>query len=99
MNHKTLYKHIAAGTLFNGLNFSLIHLNSSSINIPVKKLNNKPRIINCINTLNSNLSKDLKSLTSKYIKEVDGKNDRATIRNYINKDKLYRNIWLIKESI
>jgi hypothetical protein len=62
---------------------------------------NKPRIINCINTLNSNLSKDLKSLTSaaKYIKEVDGKSDRATIRNFINKDKLYRNIWLIKESI
>jgi hypothetical protein len=85
--------------LFNGIKFSLIHLNSSSINIPVKKLNNpnKPRIINCINTLNSNLSKDLKS--SAYIKEVDGKSDRATIRNYINKDKLYRNIWLIKESI
>jgi hypothetical protein len=38
MNHKTLYKHIAAGTLFNGLKFSLIHLNSSSINIPVKNV-------------------------------------------------------------
>jgi len=101
IHHKTLYKHIAAGTLFNGLKFSFIHLNSSSINVPIIKLSNhnKPRIISCINTLNSNLSKDLKSLTSaaKYIKKVDGKSDRATIRNYINTGKLYKKKWLIKE--
>jgi len=103
MHHKTLYKQIAAGTLFNGHRFSLTPLNFSSLNSPILKLDNpnKARIISCINTLNSHLSKDLKSLTSAalYIKEIEGKSDRATIRNYINSGKLYKNKWLINESI
>ena len=90
-----MYKHIRAGTIFNGLKFSFIHLNSYTINKPVIKLSNlnKARIISCINTLYANLSKDLESLISatKYIKEVDGKSDRVTIRNYINTGKLYKN--------
>lgn len=103
LHHKTLYKHIAAGTLFNGHRFSLTPLNLESFNslAPALKLNNpnKGRHINCINTLNTDLSKICDSLLSaaKHIKEVDGKSDRETIRKYIDSGKLYKNKWLISE--
>lgn len=53
----------------------------------------KPRKIKLINTANPDLSKTLDSLNSAtlYIKNIEGKSDKATIRKYINSDKLYKN--------
>ena len=51
--------------------------------------------------MNPDLSKTLDSLNSAtlYIKNIDGKSDKATIRKYINSEKLYKKCWKICEII
>lgn len=58
-------------------------------------------IFKVIHIENPELSITLNSLLSvaDYIKKIDGKSDRATIRKYINTEKLYRNIWKISRNI
>ena len=104
MHHKTLYRHISQGKLFNNHISSLIPLTfsdcSNLISQTISNTNpNKARKIKLINVFNPNLSKTLDSLTAAaaYIKTIDGSSDKATIRNYINSSNLYRKNWLISE--
>jgi hypothetical protein len=91
--------------LFNGLRFSFtpfpgIISGQPFSSILSSSLNNKlkPRKIEFTNTF-SKFTKTFESLTSAaaYIKQVDGASDRATMRKYINSDKLSRKIWIIHE--
>jgi hypothetical protein len=105
LHHKTLYKKISQGILINGLKISLAPLqnNQSSSIIPssdsVINQKLKPRKIQLTNTVKSELSQFFESLSSAaaYIKKVDGKCDKSTLRKYINSDKLYRKIWKVIE--
>jgi hypothetical protein len=95
LHHKTLYKRISEGILFNGLKFSFTPLNNNTYLKPISIVKNsvKSRKIILTNMNNSNVSKTLTSLkaASDYIKKVEGKSDRVTMRKYINSGKLYQN--------
>ena len=103
LHHKTIYKKISQGILINGLKVSLSPISSldlqatSIVSIANSKV--KARQIQLTNIVDPNLSKTLSSISAAaaYIKEVDGKCDRSTIRKYINSDKLYHNIWKLDE--
>lgn len=102
-HHKTIYKKISQGILINGLKVSFSPISSldlqatSIVSIANSKV--KARQIQLTNIVDPNLSKALSSISAAaaYIKEVDGKCDRSTIRKYINSDKLYHNIWKLDE--
>lgn len=98
LHHKTLYKRINEGKVFNGFKFSF------SLDAPIFNTISSPKIneakkIQLINIVKPELSKTLDSLNSaaKYIKEVDGKSDKGTMRKYIDTEKLYRKIWKISK--
>lgn len=104
MHHKTLYKHIAAGKLFNGhiFSFSIIENKDQVPTFTPLNKANKAKKIQLINILNPNLSKTLDSLNSAaaYIKEIDGSSDKATIRKHMLSEpetKLYKKKWKIIE--
>ncbi len=67
----------------------------------IKNIELKPKKIKLINIENSDLSKTFDSLNSatNYIKKMDGKIDKATIRKHLNSDKLYHKCWKICEVI
>lgn len=94
LHHKTLYKRISEGILFNGYKFSLKPLDTSSNTKSLIITNNpiKSRKILLTNIIEPNLSKRLNSLkaASDYIKKVEGKSDRVTMRKYIKSGKLYQ---------
>jgi hypothetical protein len=83
LHHKTLYKQISEGILFNGYKFSFTQLDTSSNIKPLIITNNpiKSRKILLNNIIDPNLSKVLNSLkaASDYIKKIEGKSDRVTI--------------------
>jgi len=101
LHHKTLYKRISEGILFYGHKFSFSPLNSSSKFKPLPIFNNsfKSKKILLTNITDPNLSNTLNSLkaASDYIKKVEGKSDRVTMRKYINSGKLYQKKWKITE--
>lgn len=96
LHHKTLYKRINEGTDFNGFKFSF------SLDGPISKPIISPKInqakkIKLINIVKPELSKTLDSLiqAAEYVKKIEGASDRATMRKYIDTDKVYRKVWKI----
>ena len=89
------------GILINGLKVSFLPISSLDLQATsiVSTAKVKARKIQLTNIVDPNLSKTLSSISAAaaYIKEVDGKCDRSTIRKYINSDKLYHNIWKLDE--
>ena len=103
LHHKTIYNRISKGILINGIIASFTPnppLNALSAPI-VSTVNskNKARQIQLTNVVNPDLSRELTSITAAaaYIKEVDGKCDKGTLRKYINSGKLYHNAWKLLE--
>nr|YP_009926608.1 hypothetical protein [Wolfiporia cocos]QNH92665.1 hypothetical protein [Wolfiporia cocos] len=103
LHHNTIYKRISQGILINGLIVSFTPISSlddQSTSI-VSAINNKLRArqIQLTNVVNPDLSKTLSSIgaTAAYIKELDGKCDKGTMRKFINSDKLYHNTWKLHE--
>lgn len=112
MHHKTLYKRISRGLLFDNYRFSFTPLDTSNSSIfntsncTVKSLvlnkesENKARKIQLTYLdKGKEILKIFPSINSAslYIKKIDGSVDKATIRKYINSDKLYKNKWKIFE--
>ena len=102
LHHKTLYKYISEGKLFNGYRFSFnqstLDTNSKftkSLACSVRRPPNekyKRKKIQLTNIVNPEFSKSFESLNSAaiYIKDIDLASDRATMRKYINQNKAYK---------
>jgi len=103
LHHKTLYKQISQGTLINGLIISFTPISSLDVQHSsiVSTVNNKLRArqIQLTNIVNPELTKTLSSITAAaaYIKQVDGRCDKGSMRKYIHSDKLYHNTWKLHE--
>lgn len=103
LHHKTLYKRISQGQLFKGHRFSLVPLNEELLFktlVPILDSKNKNKTIKLININKPELSATLPSLikAAEYVKLCDGISDRGTMRNCMNKDKIYHGTWKIIET-
>ena len=107
MHHKTLYKRISRGLLFYNHRFTFTPLDTSDSTIfnnsscSISSLVNKEadntakQIQLTYLDKGKENSKTFPSLNSAslYIKKIDGSVDKATMRKYLNSDKLYKNKW------
>jgi group I intron endonuclease len=103
MHHKTLYKNISQGMLFNNHTFSFIFLVNSDL--PDSSIANSSLVLSSnsnklkarkikVSKMENNLEiyQTFSSLNSaaSYIKIIDGSVDKETMRKYINSGKLYK---------
>lgn len=107
MHHKTLYKRISRGLLFENHRFTFTPLDTSDSTI---FNNSSSTISSLVNKEAENTGKQIQltyldkgkeysktfpslNSASLYIKKIDGSVDKATMRKYLNSDKLYKNKW------
>lgn len=94
LQHKTLYKRISEGEIFNNHRFSfsplgLFNKNNSVISISNEVKRKKIRVINITNPEQSLIFNTLSEVTA-FIKKIDGKSDRVSIRKNLKSGTLYK---------
>jgi group I intron endonuclease len=97
LHHKTLYKRISEGEIFNNHRFSfsplgLFSKNNTVITISDQVKRKKICVTNIANPEQSLIFNTLSAVAA-YIKEIDGKSDRASIRRNLKSGGLYKNKW------
>lgn len=100
LQHKTLYKRISEGEIFNNHRFSfsplgLFNKNNLVISISNEVKRKKIRIINITNPEQSLIFNTLTEVTA-FIKKIDGKSDRVSIRKNLKSGTLYKKKWKLE---
>ena len=94
MQHNTLYRRISEGEIFNNHRFSfsplgLFNENNSVITISNEVKRKKIRVTNIANPEQSLIFSTLTEVSA-YIKEIEGKSDRVSVRRNLKSGTLYK---------